>query len=326
MTAPGRVVVTGAAGFIGRHLIGRLVAGEHEVLGIVRSNPLPPAPGIQYVARDLATTSSVSDLLRRGDTLVHLAARAHVMRDRTDDPTAAYCAANVAPMRMLCDSVVASGVARVIFLSSAKIYGEGRAGPYTLEDPPSPVDAYARSKWEAEELLRQAAAGGLFEWTVLRPPFVYGPGGKGNFPRLVQLASLATWVPLPLAAVRNARSVIFVGNLVDAIQRCVVHPGARDRVLLPTDERDVSTPELLQAIAEARGRHARLFSFPPRLLRAVAGLAGRHAEIDRLTESLQLDGSALRRGLEWEAPYSFKESIRLSLARATPDDIVASDA
>jgi nucleoside-diphosphate-sugar epimerase len=311
---PGRVVVTGAAGFIGRHLIDRLVAGGHEVLGIVRSNPLPLAPGVRFVARDLTATPSVSDLLQPGDTLVHLAARAHVMHDRSADPLVAYRAANVAPVQMLCESVIASGATRLIFLSSAKIYGEGRPTPYTLQDAAGPVDDYGRSKWEAEELLRRAATGGSFEWTILRPPFVYGPGGKGNFPRLVQLANIAARVPLPLGAVRNARSVIFVGNLVDAIQRCVVHPGARDRVFLPTDERDVSTPELLEAIARARGRHARLFRCPTALVRGAAALAGRRAEIDRLTESLQLDGSALRRELRWEPPYSLEESIRLSLA------------
>jgi nucleoside-diphosphate-sugar epimerase len=222
---------------------------------------------------------------------------------------------------MLCDSAIAAGAAHVILLSSAKVYGEGRASPYTLQDPAAPTDAYGRSKWEAEEVLRGANAGGGLAWTILRPPFVYGPGGKGNFPRLIRLARVAERIPLPLAAIRNARSVIFVGNLANAIERCIVDPRSRGRVFLPTDRRDVSTPELLEAIALVRGRRVKLFRCPVRVLRAAATLAGRRAEIERLTESLRLDGSALRQGLDWEAPDSLEDGIRLSLTPPHPDPV-----
>jgi UDP-glucose 4-epimerase len=317
----GRIVVTGATGFVGQHLVRQLAAQGREVLALVRSTGGPPVPGVRVVARDLETALSVADLLRPGDTVVHLAARAHVMHDKVADPLAAYRAANVAPVRMLCDSAIAAGADHVILLSSAKIYGEGRASPYTLRDPAAPADAYGRSKWEAEEVLRTAGAGGGLAWTILRPPFVYGPGGKGNFPRLIRLARVSERIPLPLASIRNARSVIFVGNLAHAIQRCAVDPRARGCVFLPTDRRDVSTPELLEAIALVRGRRAKLFRCPVGVLRAAATLAGRRAEIDRLTESLRLDGGAIRQGLDWEAPHSLEDGIRLSLTPPRPDSV-----
>jgi nucleoside-diphosphate-sugar epimerase len=317
MTGPARVVVTGANGFIGGHLVRHLRASGHEVVGIVRSREGGEGQDVRLVARDLVTASTVQDLLRPGDVVVHLAARAHIMHDRIADPLAAYRAANVAPMRMLCESAVAAGVSRIVFLSSAKVYGEARRTPYTLQDTPRPVDPYGRSKWEAEEVLREADPAGSLAWTILRPPFVYGSGGKGNFPRLVQLARVASRIPLPLGGIHNARSVIFVGNLVDAIRRCAVHPAARDRVFLPTDRRDVSTPELIEIIARAQGRRARLFPCPIGLLRTGATLTGRRRELERLTESLQLDGSALRDELAWTPPHSLEESIRLSLAPAS---------
>lgn len=312
---PKRVVVTGAGGFVGTHLMRRLVEAGHEVLGIVRSPGRAPVSGVRLVVRDLGTTRTVQDLLQPGDTVVHLAARAHVMHDRAADPLTVYRAANVAPTRMLCESATAAGATRLIFVSSAKVYGEGRHAAYGRDEPVRPVDPYALSKAEAEEIVRQVGVESALEWTILRPPFVYGPGGRGNFPRLVQLARVAARIPLPFGAIRNARSVIYVGNLADAIHRCIVHPAARGAVFLPTDPRDISTPELIHAIAQAMGRRAWLFPFPVTLLRMAAAALGRGAEMDRLTESLQLDGSALQRELQWVAPYSLEEGIRLSLGQ-----------
>jgi nucleoside-diphosphate-sugar epimerase len=314
-----RVIVTGAAGFVGAHLIDRFSRGGWEVLGLVRpgTRTMPVRDGVQFFERDLERVGSLADLLRAGDTVVHLAGRAHVMHDRASDPLAVFRAANVAPTEMICRSAVQAGVSRIVFVSSAKVYGEGRAAPYTLADPLAPVDAYARSKIEAEEVIRSIAGGAGVEWTVLRPPFVYGLGGRGNFPRLVALALLASVLPLPLGGVRNQRSIIFVGNLVDAIHCCVVEPAARDRVFLPTDARDVSTPELLRAIAGVRGRRARLFHFPSAIIVAAACLLGRRAELKRLTESLCLDGSVLRRDLGWQPPFSLEEAVAQSVGAAS---------
>lgn len=309
-----RIIVTGAAGFVGAYLVDCFAQKGFDVVGIVRpASRTIPVRGGQLVERDLERVASLADLLRAGDTVVHLAGRAHVMHDRASDPLAAFRAANVAPTEMICRSAVQAGVSRIVFVSSAKVYGEGRAAPYSLSDPLGPADAYARSKVEAEEVIRSIAGGAGVGWTILRPPFVYGPDGKGNFPRLIALARLASVLPLPLGGVRNQRSIIFVGNLVDAIYRCVVELAARDRVFLPTDARDVSTPELLRAIAAARGGRARLFRFPSAVMMAAARLLGRRAELERLTESLRLDGSVLRRDLGWQPPFSLEQALAQSV-------------
>jgi nucleoside-diphosphate-sugar epimerase len=310
----GRVVVTGATGFIGTHLVRRLQGLGRSVVAIART-AAPPGPhdgDVTVVTRDLSR-DTLSDVIQPGDFVVHLAARVHMMRETSKDAELAYRQANVEQTRRVCQSATEAGAKRILFLSSAKVFGEGREQPYTRSDPVAPKDAYARSKVAAEEIVREAGRGGGLQWTIMRPPFVYGPGGKGNFPRLLALARLSSIAPLPLASIDNRRSLLFVGNLVDAIIRCGLHPDASGQILLPTDARVVSTPELLRAIAAARGARARLFPFPPTLLRAAAGLVGRAAEMDRLTESLQLDSRHLLDDLGWEPPFTLEDALGRSI-------------
>ena len=316
-----RVVITGAAGFVGRHVVQRFLRAEWEVLALVRPGSTAAGAGgaLRVVERDLTITDEVVDVLREGDVVVHLAGRAHVMREHAPDPLAAFRMANVAPTRILCESAARAGVSRFVFISSAKVFGEGRDRPYAVDDPLAPSGPYARSKAEAERVVREAGDRGAFDWSILRPPFVYGPGGKGNFPRLIGLAHLSTKLPLPLASIENRRSIIFVGNLADLLLHVVNRPEACGRVMLPTDEKDISTPELLRALATATGSRARLFRCPLRILRAGARLAGRSAEMDRLTESLRLDSRHLRDALGWQPPFSLEEGLALSIV-ASPVD------
>jgi nucleoside-diphosphate-sugar epimerase len=310
----GRVVVTGAAGFIGTHLVRRVRAAGIPVVAVVRTPLTSPTAdsGTTVIARDLAR-GMLTDVIQSGDLVVHLAARVHMMRKVSKDAESAYHEVNVEQTRMLCRAAAEAGARRVLFLSSAKVFGEGRDRPYTRSDPVAPADAYGRSKAAAEDAVREAARHGAFEWTIMRPPFVYGPGGKGNFPRLLALARLSTIAPLPLASIDNRRSILFVGNLVDAIARCGLDGRAAGQVLLPTDARDVSTPELLRAIATVRSSRAKLFRCPPALLRAAAGLIGRSAEMDRLTESLTLDSRHLEEELGWHPPFTLERALERTI-------------
>jgi len=328
VTRSRRAVVTGAGGFVGRHLVERLGGAGWHVVALVRPGGAAPrgGPTVEIVERDLARPDPLGDVLRRGDVVVHLAGRAHVMHERETDPLAAFRAANVAPTEELCATAARAGVGRVVLVSSAKVFGEGRERPYAVSDPIAPADAYAQSKAEAESVVTRAGSNGAFDWTILRPPFVYGPGGKGNFPRLVALARLSTKTPLPLASIENRRSIVFVGNLADLILHVVQRPATSGRVLLPTDAEDVSTPQLIRAIAAATASRARLFRCPPILLRAVAGLLGRSAEMDRLTESLRLDSRHLHEELGWDPPFSLQHALARSIdASLAPGQSYAHD-
>ena len=310
-----RVVVTGAGGFIGSHVLARFRAAGCEVVGIVRpgAGTRPPIEGVRLIERDLAAVPSLDDVLQTRDTVVHLAARAHRLFDDATDPLDAFRRANVEPVRMICRSAADAKVRRLIFISSAKVFGEGRSAPYTLDDPPAPADAYAQSKWEAEQVIRATAKEAAFTWTILRPPFVYGPGGKGNFPRLVALARLAARVPLPLGGISNQRSLLFVGNLADALFACAFSDAASNQIYLPTDGQDVSTHELLRLLARVRGQRSMLFSVPVSMLRAGARVLGRAAEMSRLTESLRLDSRRLYDTLGWRPPYTVEDGLAISV-------------
>jgi nucleoside-diphosphate-sugar epimerase len=215
--------------------------------------------------------------------------------------------------RVNCDAAVrlaeaAAGlVQRFIFLSSAKVHGEDSGGgTYAEEDAPDPEDSYGRSKLEAEQALTETGARNGMELVIIRPPLVYGPGVKANFLRL--LGWIDSGLPLPFASVRNRRSLIYLGNLVDAIARCAEHPAARGPFLV-SDEETVSTPELVSRIARALERPARLFPAPPALLRVAGMIAGRRDEIRRLTGNLAIDSSRARRLLDWRPPYTLDAGL-----------------
>jgi nucleoside-diphosphate-sugar epimerase len=281
-----RIAVTGASGFIGRALCARLSRDGHAVRALVRA-PMRDLGDEQTVVGDLARFRDWSGALDGVQAVVHLAGYAH---GRGDD--AALRAVNVAATRAAAEAASAGGV-HLLFASSVKVHGETSNAPLREGSPLAPGERYARSKLEAENALRAVAG---LRLTVLRPPLVYGPGAKANF--LSLLRAVARGMPLPLASIDNRRSLLYVGNLVDAIARCLGDGRAVGRTYLVADDAPLSTAALCRAIGEALGRPARLFPFPPALLpRKLAG-------------SLELDHSAIRRELAWRAPHTTQEGLK----------------
>jgi nucleoside-diphosphate-sugar epimerase len=230
-----------------------------------------------------------------------------MLEDTASDALAEYRRSNVEGTRSLAAAARRAGVRRLLFLSSAKVHGERSAWPFTEVEVPHPEDAYAVSKLEAEEALKQTLAGGRTQWTILRPPLVYGPEVRANFLRL--LRAVARGVPLPLAAIDNRRSLLYVGNLVDAIRTCLEHEDAGGRMWLVSDGEDLSSPELVRRLARALNRPARLVPVPVWLLRLAGGLSGKTAAVNRLVDSLQLDAAAIRADLRWTPPYSVDQGL-----------------
>jgi len=300
------VLVTGANGFIGRALCDVLAASGRGVRKAVRV-PVPGLPDAVAVG-DIGIDTDWRAALEGVSGVVHLAARTHVLRETAIDPLAEYRRVNVFGTERLARSAVACGVRRLVFLSSVKVNGERTEGrPFTEDDAPHPADAYGVSKWEAEQALSRIAAETGLEVVVLRPPLVYGPGVKGNFLRLMNL--VARGVPLPLGAVDNRRSFIYIGNLAGAIVKALDAPQAAGRTYLMSDGEDVSTPDLVRALARALSVKPRLLSLPLAALGLGAAVAGKRAEFARLTGSLQVDSSRIRHELDWQPRYGLTQGL-----------------
>jgi nucleoside-diphosphate-sugar epimerase len=262
---------------------------------------------------DLADTPDLGPALDGVDVVLHLAGRAHIMRELAADPERAFWRANVEATRHLAALAVAAGVRRFVFLSSVKVSGEQTGGePFTEADRPAPQDAYGRSKAAAEAALREIATNTGLEVAIIRPPLIYGPGVRANFLRLLGLA--ASGLPLPLASVHNRRSLVGVWNLCDLIVACATHPAAAGETFLVSDQHDLSTPDLIRTVARALGRPARLFPFPVAVLRAAARVVGRGDEVDRLVGSLQVDSTKATRLLDWSPRVGVEEGLRRTSA------------
>ncbi|WP_310446596.1 SDR family oxidoreductase [Thiobacillus sp.] len=304
-----KVLVSGASGFVGRALHGCLNTHAHVVVPAVRG-----ASGLagEAVVGDIGGATDWMAALAGCDAVVHLAARVHVMNDNSQNPLALYRATNTEATLNLAHQAAQAGVKRFVFISTIKVNGEGRDTPYRETDVAAPQDAYAISKWEAEQGLRQIAADTGLEVVVLRPPLVYGPGVKANFQRLIHIVERG-W-PLPLGAIRNRRSLLYLGNFVDAIRLCVEHPGAAGQTFLLDDGQPVSTPELIRAVARALGRPAHLLAVPVWMLEAAGTLLGKRAAVARLTGSLFVDGCVIRSHLGWTPPYSMEAGLATTVA------------
>jgi len=301
------VLVTGADGFIGARLCRTLEAGGYSARRAVRRVRGAATPAVLAVG-EVHGETDWSAALAGAECVVHLAARTHVLEETAPDPLAEYRRVNVAGTRALARQAAAAGVRRLVFVSSIKVNGE-RTGerPYAEDDAPRPEDAYGISKQEAERELGEVAAETGLESVVLRPPLVYGPGVKGNFLRLLNL--VARGVPLPFAALDNRRSLIGAGNLCDAIRAALAAPQADGRTYLVSDGEDTSTPGLMRALALALEVKPRLFPCPPAVLRALAAALGRSGEAARLTGSLQVDASRIRRELAWQPPQALAQGL-----------------
>jgi len=315
-----RVLVTGANGFVGSAVVTALNRKQLAVRGAVRSSLMPR----DFTVGDIGPDTNWLPALEGVDTVIHAAARVHVMADTESDPLAAFRHVNVEGTRRLAEQAVQAGVFRLIFVSSIKVNGEvtGRSKddmPFSSFSLASPVDAYGQSKWEAEQALHEVAARTGLEVVVIRPVLVYGPGVKANFQTM--MCWLDRGVPLPLGAIHNKRSLVALDNLVDLIVACIDHPAAANQTFLVSDDEDLSTTELLQRMAGALGKSVCLLPVPAILLKSGALLLGRRGVAQRLLGSLQVDISQTKSTLGWTPPVSVDDALKKTaedfLSRAT---------
>lgn len=303
------ILVTGATGFVGSGLCGRLKDLGYLVRGTTRtatrSWTTPCAELIEL--SDRSTDEMLRAGLRNVRYVVHLAARVHVMKDRSADPIGAFREVNTDWTERLARAAADEKVERFLYLSSIKVNGERTHRPFTETDPPRPQDPYGMSKWEAEQALHRVANDTGLGVTVLRSPLVYGPGVRGNFLELLHI--VRRHIPLPLGAVRNKRSLLYRDNLIDALIRALRCPAAAGQTYLLSDGEDLSTPELVRRLGRRLRTRVWLWSCPPSALYWIGRLAGKACVIDRLVGSLQIDSSKIRRDLGWHPPFTVDQGL-----------------
>lgn len=312
----GRVLVTGASGFVGNALVSWLLRHGRGVRAAVRT----AERGASFVdtncdvtvVGDIGRTTDWTRALDGIEVVVHLAGRAHVLDETSSDPLREFRAVNVEGTVRLAEQA-ARGARRLVFVSSIGVNGTKTAeAPFSESSPACPTEHYAISKHEAELRLAELARRTALEVVVVRPPLVYGPRCPGNFLRLIRLVD--SGIPLPLASIRNVRSFIHVDNLASALLACASHPAAAGKTYLVDDGEVTSTPELVRMLARLLGRSTPVFPFPVHVLGWIGRLTGRGDSIARLVDSLAVDGSAIRRELSWkphvDLSHGLAETVR----------------
>lgn len=305
------VLVTGGRGFVGMALATGALSKGFAVRISSRQKLITPRSRLEFCqVGDLSPTTGWFAALQGVDAVVHCAGRAHVMKDTAVDPLAIFRTINLDGTLNLARQAAEAGVTRFVFVSSIGVNGAQTVlgKPFSETDKPNPHNAYALSKWEAEQgLLRIAAETGM-EVVIIRPPLVYGPDAPGNFGSLMRWLRLG--VPLPLGAIHNQRSLVALDNLVDLIVTCLTHPAAANQTFLVSDGEDVSTTELLRRMGKAMGHPARLIPVPASILKLAAAMVGKRDVAQRLCGFLQVDIEKTRRLLGWSPPLSLDEGLR----------------
>jgi len=314
------LAISGSSGFVGNALCCELLVRGYAVRRIVRrvkesprSSPLTKVEGEVkgegVPVGDIGSDTNWSNVLEKVDCVVHLAARVHVLKDTARDPLNEFRRTNTAATEHLARCAAQAGVRRLVFMSTINVSGTKTTGaPFTESDPAHPGNSYGISKWEAEKALAHVANETGLETVILRSPLIYGPDAKGKFPMLIK--AIVHHTPLPLASINNRRSLLYLGNAVDALVLAATHPIAAGKTFFLSDGQDVSTPELIRQLAAEMGVPARLLHCPPFLLRTMGRLLGKADSVSGLIDSLQIDSSAIRRELGWAPPYSLEQGLR----------------
>ncbi len=307
---PLAILVTGANGFVGKKLCTELCEQGFAIRSAVRLPSNLANDPEQIVVGSIDAETDWASALNDIDVVIHLAARVHVMNEDAPDALTEFRKVNVDGTLNLAAQAAKAGVKRFIYISSIKVNGESTEldKPFTEQDAANHQDTYAISKHEAEQGILLIAQQTGMDVVIIRPPLVYGPGVKANFANM--LKAVKRGFPLPLGAIYNKRSFVYVGNLVSLIVCCIDHPSASNQVFLVSDGQDLSTTKLLQECAVALGVKPRLLPIPQNLIKRCATILGKQSVVQRLCGNLQVDISKAYNLLGWKPPVTVADGLK----------------
>jgi UDP-glucose 4-epimerase len=312
------VLLTGYTGFVGTHLLSKL-GTDYKVSLLGRKQPEKSDYNFHHA--ELNNQSNFGTALANINTVIHCAARVHIMNDAAQEPLAEFKDVNTHGTLNLAKESASSGVKRFIYISSIKVNGESttETKPFSFDSERKPLDPYGISKSEAETKLLSLGKETGMEIVIIRPPLVYGEGVKANFASLMKLVKKG--LPLPFRWInKNKRSLVSVYNLCDLIQVCIEHPNAANNVFLASDDNDISTAEMVDLMSKVQNKANLSLPVPVWIYKLVGKLLSKEDVIDRLTGSLQLDIEHTKKTLDWKPPYSLEHGFKLAAKLDTKND------
>lgn len=303
-----KVLITGSSGFVGSRVVELAKNKNWHTVSVTRQYSHAVDDGVFVPSID--ATTDWSGAFDGIDCIVHCAALVHQMNDSEDEIRERYREVNTLGTINLAKQAFSAGVKRFVFISSIKVNGELTLPniPFTHQVDEPPCDPYGLSKYEAEAALRMFAEESGLEVVIIRPPLVYGVGVKANF--LTMMKWVYRRIPLPLGAIHNQRSFVYVDNLVDLILTCCIHPKATGETFLVSDGHDVSTSQLLKALAKAMEKSSYLLPIPMTWFQFASKVIGKPEIAQRLCGSLQVDIRKTRNVLGWKPPVCFEEAMQ----------------
>ncbi len=311
-----KIFITGARGFVGKNLCVELDKKGYRFLPSSRHKFNDGNKHLRdLIECDFDKTFDLSNSLAGCHTVIHCAGRAHIMKRASSD-SFMFDKVNHLATKHLAKQAISAGVTRFILISTAGVMGKKTelGFPFKVDDKPNPQGDYAVSKIRGEEALISECQNTHMNYTIIRPPLIYGQDAPGNWTKLVNLLNYN--FPLPLKAIENKRSFIFIGNLIDLIIKCINSENALNKTYLVCDNKDMSTSTLIEKIIEASNNRNRTFYISKDKLLFLARILGRGLMAEQLFNNLQLDISETIDQLNWKPKYTPDEGIILSIKKS----------
>ncbi len=301
-----KILVTGANGFLGRNLCKKLISSNIPIC------PISGNSSTNDYSLDLSSDFDLTPQLENCHTVIHCAGRAHIRKKRKEEKFL-FNKINFEGTKNLAMQAKKAGVKKFILISSAGVMGRISKFPnkISVDDKTHPYDDYTLSKLRGEEALVNACFNSNMAYVILRPPLIYGAHSPGNWKILIKILKLN--IPLPLSSTENLRSFIYLGNLINLIEKCLEKEELKNKIFLVSDNDDVSTSKLIELILKYMKKKNRMFKFNKKMIMMFAKLIGRKETANQLYNNLQLDITKTMNEMDWTPKYSLEEGIELSV-------------